>query len=153
MRTVRDEQTPTGMKKAGSMKWILISAGVVILLAAAVMGGYQYGLSHGRDYAIKHIEEYTTIIKAVPYSEVVRFVEEDKTETHEYTSSFDCRDFARVLKENANKRGLKCAAVVLTYSITGHVINAFDTTDKGIVYFNPQDDTFLEGMQEIGTEI
>jgi len=117
--------------------------------------GYSMGYGNGKEYVVTHIDEYVTIPKAVAYDEVVEFLEEDKTDSSVYTNEYNCISFSATLKDRATMYGIKCAVVSMDlsgkYEDTAHAINAFDTTDKGIVYFDPQTDGERFGIYEGGT--
>ncbi len=71
------------------------------------------------------------------YHQVLEFLKEDQTEKILYQpSEFVCWDFAELLQENAQKQGLRCAVVTLAWSGSpkSHVINAFETSDKGLIW-------------------
>jgi len=86
------------------------------------------------------------------YQEFVDFLTQDKTDEQEYVSPiieevpgkgttivnedevFICTDFALMLRENANRAGWRCACLALPIL---HTINAFETTDKGLVWYDP----------------
>lgn len=87
--------------------------------------------------------------KAIDISsvELIRFLEQDKTNEHEIieynvlidktlneltTSGYMCANFAVDLHNNTEKADIRCA-VVENHKI-GHAFNAFNTTDKGLVY-------------------
>jgi hypothetical protein len=54
-----------------------------------------------------------------------------------------CCDFAETLHNNAEKAGIRCAYVSIDFAVgPGHALNAFDTTDRGLVYI---DDTGVTG--------
>jgi hypothetical protein len=110
---------------------------------------------------VKYIErtiavpvEYVSGLRKVTYAEVVQFIKLDKTDEREYNpQSFDCKDFAAMLKENARQQGIICAVVSLDYvnsttgdATLGHTINAFDTLDRGIIFVEPQYDIFVDGV-------
>jgi len=56
------------------------------------------------------------------------------TETlHDYiTSGYMCVNFAVDLHNNSEKAGIRCAVVEIMNQ--GHVLNAYNTTDKGLIY-------------------
>jgi hypothetical protein len=86
------------------------------------------------------------------YLEVVRFIREDNTDEHEYVEeNYVCTDFVADFKRNAMERGIRCIAVSLKFPETGHMIVAFETIDKGLVYVEPQHDIIIEEL-EIGQE-
>jgi len=75
------------------------------------------------------------------YPEVTSFLAKDKTNTKTYSSSsYNCAYFSRDVNNNAESKGIRCAYVELSFPGTGHAIVAFQTTDRGLVYFEPQHD-------------
>jgi hypothetical protein len=78
------------------------------------------------------------------YSEVMAFVASDQTNTLPYSDNFDCTQFTQTLIDNARARGFIASAVTIYFDEQGndmHDISAFWTTDKGIIWVEPQDDT------------
>ena len=75
------------------------------------------------------------------YSEVTSFLAKDKTNSNTYSlSSYTCAYFSKDVNNNAESKGIRCAYVELSFPGIGHAIVAFETTDKGLVYFEPQYD-------------
>ena len=78
------------------------------------------------------------------YEEAVAFLRNDKTDKNEYIEDtygvYICSHFARDVGNNAEEEGLRCAFVELRYPDGGHSIIAFNTIDRGLVYFDPQTD-------------
>jgi hypothetical protein len=81
------------------------------------------------------------------WKELIAFLQKDDTDNHRYIKGlFVCADFAEMLHNNAEASGIKAAWVSVDFTIgEGHALNAFDTTDKGLVYvdctgggFSPQ---------------
>ncbi len=93
---------------------------------------------------------YGYMLKDPSYQEMKAFLEQDETSEQEYLrNEYICVDFAANVKANAAKEGIRCAYVVIEYlGTTGHAIVAFDTTDRGLVYIEPQFDWDVE--PEIG---
>jgi hypothetical protein len=93
---------------------------------------------------------YGYLLRDPSYQEMKDFLEKDKTSEREYVQNgYICVDFAADVKANAAKEGLRCAYVVIEYlGTTGHAIVAFDTTDQGLVFVEPQFDWEVE--PEIG---
>jgi hypothetical protein len=106
--------------------------------------GYAAGYDNGKEYVVNHLDQYITIPRAVSYERVLEFLEKDKTDENEYSYPYNCISFANELKSNAENEGIKCAIVSFDledkYEAWGHAINAFETTDRGIVFFDPQTD-------------
>ena len=71
------------------------------------------------------------------WSELKKFLERDDTDTLPYVeNSFDCTGFAITLRDRAWRYGMRCAFVELGFAggTTGHALNAFETTDEGLIY-------------------
>jgi len=74
----------------------------------------------------------------VSWEQVKEFVMEDDTNSHAYiTGSFVCADFAALLHNRAETAGIKTAYVSLDFvSGPAHALDAFNTTDRGLVYID-----------------
>jgi hypothetical protein len=71
------------------------------------------------------------------WNELMAFLAEDKTEQHEYIAKvYDCSQFSRDVHNNAEAAGIRAAEVQIWFQNenTGHALNAFITTDYGLVY-------------------
>jgi len=70
------------------------------------------------------------------WQELIEFLKEDETDTYIYRADkFDCTGFAITLRDRAIARGFRCAYVVVEFSDGGaHALNAFQTSDKGLVF-------------------
>jgi len=72
------------------------------------------------------------------FKEALDFLERDQTDANEYLEDeYVCSHFAADVNNNAEKQGIRCALVDVRFSSSGHAIIAFDTTDEGMVYFDP----------------
>ena len=93
---------------------------------------------------------YGYVLRDPSYQEMKDFLKQDETSEQEYLrDEYICVDFAANVKANAAREGVRCAYVVIEYlGTTGHAIVAFDTTDRGLVYIEPQFDWDVE--PEIG---
>ena len=67
---------------------------------------------------------------------VRQFLLADDTNQLPYTYNFVCGDFAERIYDDAEARGIRAAFVVVHFSdgSTPHALNAFHTTDRGLVY-------------------
>ncbi len=75
----------------------------------------------------------------VPWSELISFLLEDKTDRNPYiTDDYTCGEFAEDLHNNAEMNGIRAAWAVIQWEDGSppHAINAFMTTDKGLVYID-----------------
>jgi hypothetical protein len=71
------------------------------------------------------------------WGQLMTFLSEDQTEKHPYIKDvYDCSEFSRDVHNNAEARGIRAAVVSVDfrYETTGHALNAFLTTDYGLVY-------------------
>jgi len=75
--------------------------------------------------------------KAVSFAELKSFIREDDTSEKLYLL-MRCIDFAEQLHNNAEQAGIKAAFVTVDFAgeEIGHALNAFKTTDRGLVYID-----------------
>lgn len=89
------------------------------------------------------------ILNNPTWSELKKFLFEDDTDEIEYVyPTMVCADFANRLQRNAKEAGWRCAIVSIEStgyddpfgfgiaSDAGHACNAFETTDRGLVYID-----------------
>ena len=70
-------------------------------------------------------------------NQLLKFLEQDKTDTYPYIEGkFVCANFALTLHNNAEIAGWRCAYVTVYLSGVYHALNAFKTTDDGLVYID-----------------
>lgn len=77
------------------------------------------------------------------FAELVAFLERDCTDEYSYIfgppkNAFVCSDFAETVHNNAEAAGIRAAWVGLDVEgeTEGHALNAFETTDLGLVYID-----------------
>jgi hypothetical protein len=73
------------------------------------------------------------------WNQLVSFLEKDPTDKNRYVvNAFVCSDFAEMLHNNAEEAGWRSAYVCINVATSeyGHALNAFETTDRGIVYID-----------------
>jgi len=81
------------------------------------------------------------------YAELVAFIKEDSTNELTYIvvegngtagpiRTYICSDFAETVHNNAEEAGIRAAWVSIYFDGVdeGHALNAFETTDRGLVY-------------------
>jgi hypothetical protein len=71
------------------------------------------------------------------WQQLLSFLNADKTDSKDYSLiSFPCGAFAEEVHNNAEAAGIRAAWVTLDFkdNSDGHALNAFMTTDKGLVY-------------------
>jgi len=74
----------------------------------------------------------------VSWEQVKEFVMNDDTNSHTYIpGSFVCADFAALLHNRAEIAGIKTAYISVDFTAgPGHALDAFNTTDRGLVYID-----------------
>lgn len=107
--------------------------------------GYEVGYPVGYEQGIIESGEghYT---RNPSYIEVSKFIAVDKTDReHYYDEEFNCYDFSATVKKNAFELGYQCYIVFIEfgYSDYAHSIIAFNTTNKGWIFIEPQDDMIV----------
>jgi hypothetical protein len=103
--------------------------------------GYTAGFKEG--YNSIALEQNTKKIHHNPtYQEMKQFLVQDRTDSKKYVKDlFNCTDFTAEVVNNAEVRGIRCGMVDLFFPEGyGHTIVAFETTDKGLVFVEPQFD-------------
>lgn len=85
------------------------------------------------------------------WRELVDFLDKDKTEKICYCSKFKCDSYAVTLHDNAEESGIKSAIVVIriAHEEQLHALNAFMTTDAGLVYIDCTGDETGTGIDTI----
>ena len=71
------------------------------------------------------------------WSQLMTFLSQDQTEKHTYImDEYDCSQFSRDVHNNAEAAGIRAAEVHVSFRnrVAGHALNAFLTTDYGLVY-------------------
>ena len=92
--------------------------------------------SEGVDSTSQAIE-----LKNPTFQELRDFILRDPTNRNEFVlNQYECRHYATEVNNNAEAEGLRCAFVLLCYDRGQHAVVAFDTTDRGLVYIEPQTD-------------
>jgi hypothetical protein len=81
-------------------------------------------------------------------AQVQYFLSIDGTCDQMYSSSFTCVNFAHMLQQHAEDiEGLRCAVVILSGVGEGHEMDAFQTTDDGLIYVEPQEDSIVSNFE------
>jgi len=71
------------------------------------------------------------------WGQLMAFLSQDQTEKHTYIKDvYDCSQFSRDVHNNAETAGIRAAEVHVEFrnEVEGHALNAFLTTDYGLVY-------------------
>ena len=106
--------------------------------------GYADGYSEGLDVGLDDGVIIGVDLRIPSYNEVRTFLRRDRTDRIRYdTDDFNCTDYSAAVVNNAAAEGIRAAFVIVSYAdedAARHTIIAFDTVDKGLVYFEPQSD-------------
>ncbi len=80
------------------------------------------------------------------------FLRKDKTNEEEYDEfHFNCVDYTQRLVNNLFSEGIYSCYTYIEFENGGHAIVAINTTDKGVIYVEPQDDSIIYSM-EVGDD-
>jgi len=85
------------------------------------------------------------------WAQLVAFLRSDSTDLKPYSViSFPCGAFAEEVHNNAEASGIKAAWVSVDFTVgEGHALNAFMTTDKGLVFIDCTGKDFLRTLETI----
>lgn len=95
-------------------------------------------------------------LRDITFAELKRFLKQDQVDKKQYIrGTFDCKHFAKELLLSARRKGIRAAFVFIEFEgdPIGHALNAFETTDSGLIYVEPQGDgvAYLELGKGYGT--
>ena len=86
------------------------------------------------------------------YHEVLNFIDDDETNKIPYDEeTFVCSNYAQILNDNAENKGIRCAMIDLYFENSAHQIIGFNTIDYGMVYFESQSDERVDNI-DIGND-
>lgn len=90
-------------------------------------------------------------IRNPTFKEAMDFIIADRTNRNKWVRNvYECRHFATDVCNNARDASWNCAFVLLCYEHRQHVVIAFNTIDRGLIYIDPQNDEIL--YPEVGNE-
>ena len=114
--------------------------------SAALIDSLQTALSNLQVNYERLTTGFGYVLRDPSYQEMKTFLSEDNTSEQEYLEGrYTCVDFAAAVKSNAAREGIRCAYVVVEFrGGGGHAIVAFDTTDRGLIFVEPQFDWEVE---------
>jgi len=79
------------------------------------------------------------------YSELKEFLVRDETNLNRYVhDEYICFHFAADLNNNAEAAGIRAAYVQIRAQNWAHAVTAFETSDRGLVFIEPQSDRNVE---------
>lgn len=92
----------------------------------------------------------------VSFSEVLDFIELDKTDENEYVLDvFDCAQYSEMFHDNAENHGITSGVMLVWFEdrYDGHAFNVFNTTDKGLVFVDVTREDRIVRELKIGSQI
>lgn len=149
------------VKKDKYRSWEKTFAPIVFIIILIVGMIYYVGfLSYGLNVKDNHLRSVeskleglmqqnnsTVLVDKPSFREVISFVQSDNTNNHMYIKDrYDCENFTMDTICNASRAGINAYSVCIRWKgeFVGHNVVGFDTCDMGMVFFEPQDDSFLE---------
>jgi hypothetical protein len=82
---------------------------------------------------------YGYVLRDPSYQEMREFLARDKIDEREYIiDEYVCHHFSVDVKANSVREGIRCAYVFIGFPEIAHAIVAFYTTDRGLVFIEPQ---------------
>lgn len=105
--------------------------------------GYESGYEDGYVQGVVDGAGRGYTMRDPTYSEALRFMWMDQTDKHMYMENYTCLNFAADFKGNALEAGYKCGFVYLKFPEGAHALVCFNTTDRGIVFIEPQFDAIM----------
>jgi len=82
-------------------------------------------------------------IRDPTYQEMLAFIALDKTDENEYSENYTCFHFTADVKSHAFERGYRCGFVYIRFPDSAHAIVCFNTTDRGLIFIEPQSDDIV----------
>jgi hypothetical protein len=118
--------------------------------AIGLKDGYDSGYTKGKtegyvagvtDGTTGKLGEGYVVLHNPTLAEVKDFLAQDTTDKVPYNElTYVCTHYARDVINNAVKKGIRTAYVEVRHTGMSHSLIAFETSDKGIMYFDPQYD-------------
>ena len=104
-------------------------------------------LQNSLDNLQANYDRFTTgfsyVLKDPTYQEVKAFIAADTTDMYQWVDDiYTSINFAFDIKVHALQQKIRCAYILIRYAgdLASHYIVAFNTTDRGLIYIEPQTD-------------
>lgn len=81
--------------------------------------------------------------KEITLEEILNFLTNDDTDKFNYSENFTCVDFSNMLISKLRRKGVFSCIVYLEFDKGAHAIVSVNTTDKGVIYIEPQTDQII----------
>ena len=142
-RVGREEGFSSGYRKGNKTGF---DAGYRVGFEAGKEDGYNLGYESGYLKGVEDGAGRGFTVRDPTYKEALDFILRDQTDKHEYNEeNYTCLNFAADFKNNAFKAGYRCGFVSIEFpEEQAHAIVCFNTTDRGLIFIEPQDDSIVE---------
>ena len=108
------------------------------------LSGYEVGYDNGYVAGVTDGAGRGYKIRDPTYQEALQFTDSDQTDKNQYNEeTYTCANFAADFKNNAFEGGYRCGYVVIEFPETAHAIVCFNTTNRGLVFIEPQFDSAI----------
>jgi len=86
----------------------------------------------------------TITLRNPTFEEMRYFIIKDPTSRKQFIpNQYECRHFATEVDNNAKATGWECGFALLCYTQGQHAVVAFNTTDRGLIFIEPQTDVAI----------
>ena len=107
--------------------------------------GYDKGYEIGLESGFKEGVATRVELRNPTHKEMREFLARDETDSNPYVvGEYNCVDFSAQLSNNAEANGIRVAYVRIRAKEWGHVLVAFETADRGLIFIEPQSDREVE---------
>jgi hypothetical protein len=130
------------MSRPGALIVLLVVLAFALSIPACQ--GNTRQLPYNGTYGFRVVLENNPDAKDPTWDQVMAFLKTDNTDEMEYVADdFMCGSFAQEVHNNAEKAGIRAAfvGIDLAGEPIGHAVNAFNTTDRGLVYTDSTGET------------
>ena len=103
---------------------------------------YELGFAEGRKQGLKDRTTTGYYIRDPSYNEMINFLSLDQTNNKTYDiRNYNCYDYSKDICDHAFEEGYRCGFVYIELSgAFAHAIVCFNTTDRGVIFIEPQSD-------------
>ena len=134
--TSTNQELSSAQQALTNLQATLSSTQQQLAVAQETLGGLGITLSASKECSDVDLIDNPTATNPT-WSQLMAFLSQDQTEKHTYIKDvYDCSQFSRDVHNNAETAGIRAAEVQVWFKNedTGHALNAFLTTDYGLVY-------------------
>ena len=107
--------------------------------------GYIEGYSEGYIDGAKDGAGSSYTTRNPTYDEMIAFIAADQTDKNTYDAdTYNCYDYTKDVCDNAAVQGYRVGFVYIYFKNSAHALVCFDTTDKGLIFVEPQYDAIVK---------